>query len=525
MTEMGTVLPRHSRHPLARDIQIYRVGEFLSEVLIYSMVVFSPWAFGSTDDWAVRVMNGGGYILGLLLAIKLAVRARTGYQPPRWDTGNRLKAGGGKLKKALVGLTFAVPAYCLVAALNARSTYRLDLRGFDYHPSVGWLPSSLESASTWFVFWCALGLACSFWALRDWLLGKSTDEIMGGKRGQSLPESGPPPGLPKRWRRLLWLLSLNGGILGVEGIVQRLANNPKLLFLVLPAIHQTAETQFGPYAYRSNAAQYFNLLWPATLGFWWVLGQNGGTKSPARHLLLLCAAIMAACPIISTSRGGALVAAGQCLVATAFLLAGEARRRRIADRAEENDRAGIGPLPAKRWRWAGAAPGIFLIASLSLGFSLGWGALKPRMAKITEGYRYRERMYQFAEPMAADYPVYGIGPGAFVYVFQLYRMSTSTYWPPELHNDWLETRISFGWAGSAIIALALALVALRWFVPDGLAGSPLFTAMLWLAAGGCLIHARFDFPFQVYSVVFLFLVWCAMLATLSRPVLRSSGRA
>jgi hypothetical protein len=160
--------------------------------------------------------------------------------------------------------------------------------------------------------------------------------------------------------------------------------------------------------------------------------------------------------------------------------------------------------------------GGFLVCSLALGLVLGWKTLKPRMAQFRQGYDFRERMYQNAEPMAADYPVYGIGPGAFVDVFQLYRVSTSTYWPPELHNDWLETRISFGWVGSVLIALALALVGLSWFFPGGLAGHGQLAAMLGMALGGCLVHALVDFPFQVYSVVFLFLLWCAMMVNLSR---------
>src|SRR5262249_38928741 len=56
--------------------------------------------------------------------------------------------------------------------------------------------------------------------------------------------------------------------------------------------------------------------------------------------------------------------------------------------------------------------------------------------------RARE-MYARARPMAADYPLFGTGPGSFVTVFQLYRRSYETYWPAQLHNDWLETRITF----------------------------------------------------------------------------------
>src|SRR5262249_31615049 len=142
-----------------------------------------------------------------------------------------------------------------------------------------------------------------------------------------------------------------------------------------PHIHQTAAGQFGPYAYRANAAQYFNLLWPVCLGFWWICA---GARNPrddvyrvsvcskilascerlARSawggpvcwrfrkdlhlpkagassvrsirfaqfgdsdLLLACASIMAVAPIVSTSRGGALISVGLLSLAGLTLLPG-----------------------------------------------------------------------------------------------------------------------------------------------------------------------------------------------------------
>jgi hypothetical protein len=85
-----------------------------------------------------------------------------------------------------------------------------------------------------------------------------------------------------------------------------------------------------------------------------------------------------------------------------------------------------------------------------------------------------------------------------------------------VHNDWLETRITFGWAGSGLVAGALVLVGWRWFVPGGIHGGRRFVMLTWLALAGCLVHARFDFPLQVHSILFLFLTWCAVLSVLTR---------
>jgi O-antigen ligase len=138
------------------------------------------------------------------------------------------------------------------------------------------------------------------------------------------------------------------------------------------------------------------------------------------------------------------------------------------------------------------------------------------MAHLSQGFAGREQMYYLARPMAADYPLFGTGPGTFETVFQLYRPSTHTYWPAQLHNDWLETRITFGWLGSGLIALALVAVVLRCFARGGLHGGRRFIILIWLAMAGCLVHARYDFPFQMHSIVFLFLVLCAILSDLTR---------
>jgi hypothetical protein len=527
-------------HPLcARDVQIYVACEQLTEGLIYLMVLFSPWAFGTSQPWSVWVMNCAGYLLGGMLMVKLIIRSLKDYHPPRWDdpqeaavrapqsasrshdseTKNREPEGrsqrfevsrqrgvaASRFTAVLAALTVAILGYCLTSAFNARATYQPEALSFIYHDGyIHWLPHSFDSSQTWFAFWSYLGLALSFWVIRDWLLGKSNV----GERAEVRPNR---PGrkaetelFPAHVRRLFWLLAINGGLLGLEGIIQRLEGSGKLLFLVRPRIHQTAATQFGPYAYYANAAQYFNLLWPGCLGFWWMLHRSRGSKRYGHHVVLLCCAIMAACPVISTSRGGALITVGMLCLATPVLIATHflSTAHRQKDRRTRLITSGFLAL--------------FFAGALALGFSLGWKALKPRMATIYQGLENREQDYDAARPMAADYPVFGTGPGTFKTVCQLYRLSTETDWYEQLHNDWLETRITFGWVGSALIALAFATVVLRWFARGGIHGGRRFVLLLWLALGGCLVHARFDFPFQMHSVLFLFLILCATLFNLTR---------
>jgi hypothetical protein len=584
-----------------RDLQRYRACDNGTEGLIYFMVVFSPWAFGTTQPWAIHTMDAAGYLLGLLLALKMWVRWWKGYRPEGWGRERRSTEGKAESRKQkaemdpgtqglrdhettgpgfslqpgrkavvhrhkrrerrhswewrltalFIGLTAAVLGYCLISALNASATYRPQDLSFVYHQHViKWLPHSLDSASTWAVSWNYLALACAFLALRDWLLGKTDRE----QRTEYADSTGARFVLrvPDRLRRLLWVMAVNGGLVALEGIAQRLEGSGYLLFILKPRINQAAEAQFGPYAYRGNAAAYFNLLWPVCLGFWWTLQRShaGGTR---HHLLLLCTGLMAACPIICTSRAGAVVDLGLLVAGTAFLLLSGLRSgSHAAERDGSSSRASRGrahggsrsdgehqrgsvlrpssastTYPQRRQdaakrvltlprRTRSALLLGFCAGALVLGYVFGWKRLQPRWSDLARDYAVRDEMSEQARPMAADYPVFGTGPGTFETVFDLYRISTEARWPAQIHNDWLETRITFGWAGSALITLAFATVLVRWLLPGGIHGGRHFVLLTLLALAGCLAHARYDFPFQIYSILFLFLVLCAILSDLTR---------
>jgi hypothetical protein len=511
---------------LVRDVFAYHLAEDISEFLVYFMVVFSPWAFGTTEPWSIWIMRGCGCGVGLLLLVKLAIRGIKGYLPARWAEG---KAESGKSRRrktgAIVGaqtpgscqmrsrwvvdnapqilavLTLLILSYCLIAALNARAAFNPVSGTFEYCGYIRWLPNSFDRHSSWEAFWNYLALACSFWAIRDWLLGKSAYEHRAAFTSPSRQGKGPMPLVPARLQRLLWTLSVSGGLLGVEGIVQRLSNSPKLLFLLKPEIHQTAETQFASYAYRANGAQYFNLVWPVCLGFGWLIHQAERSRPVHKHLPLVCAGIMAVCPIFSGARGAALVDLGMLIASILMLLASIVRREDLPRRGKVRSTALLV---------------LYFVGVLGLGLILGWHQLGPRMGRLRVDLDQREQLYDTARRIAHDYPLLGTGPGTFERVFQLYRSSPDAYWPAQLHNDWLEMRVTFGWIGSGLIALAFLAVCLRWFTPNGIGARGRFACFLWLSMAGCLVQARWDFPLQIYSILFLFVVWCAVLFTLSR---------
>jgi O-antigen ligase len=510
---MEQIKPRSGTMPTRKSVadasRIYHFLDTVTEFLIYFAIVFGPWAFGTTQKWSILVMNWVGYTLGIILFLKIFIRKIGAYVPLRWYcvaeySKKRSSLSIGKiLDYSLAILTVLILGYCFIAAFNARAVYRPESWSFDYRDAIMWLPHSYDATTSWFYFWMYLGLAGLFWGLRDWLITVPPGEesLVYELGSNEIAKHAMPP---QRLRRLFYVLAVNGALLAVQGIIQRLEGGGKLLWLVEPVINKTADSQFGPYAYRSNAAQYFNLLWPSILGFWWACTRAtrhhkrliGLPPSKTHNILLPCVLLMAICPLISLSRGGAVIMVSLSILSIIILL-------------------------LARWRiywWAKLSAVLVVAGAIWSGIMIGWEELAPRLEMIEQSYEQREFMFNAGRQIAADNPIFGTGPGTFATVFQFYRRSFNEYWPAQLHNDWLETLITFGWIGTSLILLALAIVILRWFFAGGIYGEKNFVMLIWFALAGCIIHSRFDFPFQIHSVLALFLVLCSVLSCLSRNV-------
>jgi len=474
-----------------RTPKIHRIADDVSGGLLLLLLVWAPWAFGCTTPWAINTLVTGSYILGLLWAVKLVARWRTGYEPERWAG----QEGAGRwIIRSMAVLMVVFLAWVLIGAANGRAEVVAEirqlgpqLRYFDREP-VSWLPASYDVPYSWRALWRWTGLALAFWAARDWLLGKNRRE-----RHSEKPADFPPARL--RW--LLWTLSLSGALLAVICILQRLDGTRKLLWLLEPVDRaRGADFSFGPYTYRTNAAQYFNLLWPVVLGFWWSLRQatkareglsaRAGTQP---HVVLLpCALLMAAAPIVSTSRGGALIMLAQTV--GALVLMGTSR--------------------AARNLGTRIALGATFLGMLGLGWFLGGEQLKGRFANaFIDRLNGREDIYVTASRMAKDFGWKGSGADTFAGLNYLYRSSPDEKWQGYVHNDWLELQITLGIVGLILVVLLLSGAAVSWWTARGLRAPREFSALLSLALAGLLIHARVDFPFQIISLSFTFLILVA----------------
>ena len=203
---------------------------------------------GSVSRVAISWINAGGYTLGALWLFRtLLTRKLSSRLLPM------LLLGGFLL------------AWHAVAALNASATWS--------SASTSLLPSAASAESSWLEFHKNLALWFTFNAAASWIPGSPANDST------------------RRARWLLGLLVLNAVALGGVCLAQRLAGVEKLLFTYDPPISGLVYS-WGPFYYRGNGAQYFNLLWPAALGLT-VLGSNSRFHSRS---LAMAARICASLP-------------------------------------------------------------------------------------------------------------------------------------------------------------------------------------------------------------------------------------
>ena len=214
-------------------------------------------------------MNAGGFLLGALWVVKLYLRHVRGLPAARWTVGPSDRAPGRRwdvvLTRVLFAFTLALLGFTLVSAINARATYDPASFSFIYHEAIDALPSSLDRTSTWFAFWqypsdspvssgpSAIGCSAKPKANKAPrpAVRRHDDRACSGPTIEGSRSRAAHP-LPARLRGLLWVLCVNGALLGIEGIIQRLEGRVGSCSWCASVVNPGADTQFGPWAYRAT---------------------------------------------------------------------------------------------------------------------------------------------------------------------------------------------------------------------------------------------------------------------------------
>jgi len=475
--------------------RVLRVLDSVSGAVLLLMAVMAPWMLGATTRDTIWALNGLGFLSGGLWIAQRFFRSRASAdrQPPAkyfetlWPMA------------CVWGLVITLLGYVLCSALNPKASLQYTFTpGYpfasgveiDYLQSIEWLPQSHDRDRTLRAFWKYLAIVLSFAAARDWLMGASRLER---RSGDGTPRF---PGDRMQW--LLWTLAINAAALSLVGMLQRLDGTQKLLWTFANHLNG-GQGAFGPFPYRSSGAQYLNLMWPVTLGFWWVLRRRNVARRSVSHrsggdphvLLLVLAALTAAGVVVANSRGGVLVFAGLLVIVFALMM-----------------------LWSKRQAVFKLGVVVAILAVLGVGGWLGGEAMMARFRSEDMGSMSgRKLIYEDAARMAEDFAVFGSGAETFAPLYYFYRKKDPE-WNAYVHDDYLETRITFGTVGFVVILLILLAVWLVPFFGKGIPAPPEFFLLIGVAMVGILAHAKFDLPFQIYSIHSQFVLLCAVLTTL-----------
>jgi Flp pilus assembly protein TadD len=314
------------------------------------------------------------------------------------------------------------------------------------------------------------------------------------------------------WLFLLIVVVVSGLLVATIGIVQRYAWNGKILWFFVPQGWEGARPGIVPRASGSfvnsdHFANYLVLIWPLALGGWWRAESLVSAKW-LRCWRIVCTTTLLVIGIgvlLSLSRAGWIGIAGGSVVCW-FLLS----------RFPEP-----GPHLSQRMhvtrRWLMPLGGIllFLLAFVTIGEEART-QINRRIEKTVgeqSGLHERLAVWHDSTRIAADFPLVGVGLGAWSEVFPRYQRPP---WNPvpwrEAHNEYVQGFAETGVIGTGLLSWFFAGVGMR--LLRGLRTLTSLNAPPVIGIVAALIvmafHAGFDFVLQIPANALLLTVLLAI---------------
>ena len=396
---------------------------------LLAAICFLPWAFGGVEIWAYR---SAAFLIALSVLFTVARSGWDGILPARDRRWLVIP-----LLFGLLGLFQCVPLPPLAvrllspraAAIHQEAAPPLEDRALAYisGEAAGSLPpadTAGEDRSG--PGWKSLSLYPSGTRERTlWYLALLLAFLMVGRR----------VALPERCTLYKVVLLANITLLALVGVLQLFYDNGKLLWI---RESSQALRAIGPYVNPNHFAGMMELAVPWLLGYSWWRFRKGGVqafKEPQAPIALGAGLLCMAAGILAASK---MAAALLVVVLLVLLLFG---------------------LRTVRARMIGVLAAVIL-AGLTLGLTNT--ELAQRFDDFSSasagslGQYERVVVWKAALPMVADYPLTGVGFGAFSQVFTSYVPPGEPGLWAHLHNDYLEVMIEGG------LVAGLLLFSLMW---------------------------------------------------------------
>ncbi len=430
--------------------------------------------------WALGAMHVGSQFASLLLSASTLTLAL-------WPSKKRGQLDPATSKPSPLGLLLRWPvfwaglgllAYVCIQGLNPSWRYFTDAKVWWLEPirHFPWLPAGVDAPFAKSNAWRCLLVYSSLFLLL------CTIQVSLRRR--------------TALRILFWTLAVNGSLLSLLGVFQKLSATKRMFWLWRPEI----TSFFSTFIYPNHAGAYLNLIFALTAGFaLWHLRRADHVAAGAgtAGVLGFLAVLIGIGICLTLSRMSILLLAGQLLVFCGYLFAARRRSRRNL-------------LP--------------LVFALFLAAGLGALLIVPNREMILTRFaqlssdpggvlRSRSLVHQATTEMARDRWLLGWGAGSFRHAFPLYAQKypelctigarVTLHWE-HAHSDPLETMAELGVAGTLPIAAMLALAAgalIRrrfWHNPVAVG--------LTMGAAVLAVHSSVDLILQCPAILFTWAV-------------------
>ena len=389
-------------------------SEKIGEGLLWALLAFVPWPFGTVDEWSEWVVAVLVAALGLCLIKRVLFERR----PFIW--------------------TWAYVPLIGLAVLAWLSTRPLPVE------IVNWLaPRNVQIRQELLAHLPLAGNTQTTLSFYPPATARMLRLLVGS--GIVLAAVVNFCRTPERATRMLVVLTVVGGAVAVEALLQDATGNGRIYWSIPAPVKSTS----GPFVNYNNFCQFMNLAIGAGLGLLlqatWGNGLKAARGRPplepnaGRHVgLLMVMLVMAGMSVLlSTSRGGvlAMLAAG---AVTALLL--------VLARA-----AG---LTLKALALVGMGMVLLLLA---WGFESFWGRMAT-LSDLESASGARWRVFQDVLAFVPQFAVWGIGLGNHEMVYPMFSHLGTWRNAQYVENEYLQMVEEMGFVGLALAAAFLAAI-------------------------------------------------------------------
>jgi hypothetical protein len=458
---------RHRKRSSREDAGA-KLGRGIQDLLgwwLVVLLVFAPWAYGTTFPDTKHWLAEALCALGPLFVVSLIVRRR-------WPRVNWVS----------ILLSFAVLGYGWFMTWNAKLVYDPDL--FYFHPGsppMPWLAGTVDQQTSATQMWLITGLVCAFWVAAD----LSAHE---------------------RWRSRFWLvLSLTGVSIVVLGLAQRLTNAPGIFWRL---DLDCGPSFFATYRYHANAGAYINIIFPLVAAQC-IASFRSKSRELMRPFWFLATVAVLVSAFVNVSRAASVITLCLFILFAAHQLFEVCRTRRLKGK--------------------GLIVVLAVLAVVAVGvlvWVVGFGASYQRWVDPRYNIANDARFTAYDVIKQQLIPVtgwWGLGAATFHLVFPFftsgYGKQIMGYWE-YAHEDYLQTLIEWGFCGTVLWGLFFGNNFLRGFwaflnrqrIWDG--STRAFAMACLLSVASVLAHGAIDFPMQIASLQLYTCVVLALLASL-----------